>query len=455
MTGVLVAVVMTGLICAGFYWQRLLRSWHVGSPLLLWLSLLFLMLAVALQISPFYDRFVDLDGWNVFWPLQWALVMACCLMLHIFAIQVTTTTPEPSTPGVPGAVRRRTVVATTAMSAAFLVALALFLTAPDDPDFHLGPGSRLAVPGHVAVTVGLAWVVVQVAIGSSCVSHAVRSFRWANRYAQDNHTWLRPGMRVFGAGFAVGALYCGHSAVYQAAETIGWIPSWPQETVTDPLITAAPVLMFIGMIMPAIGSWRRERTDGADLLRQLEPLRQLLLAAAPGPQPSLLKRLRRSWLRQWWPMLQVYESMIDLEDTYLQIRHHLPPAVTERAADAAREAGLDPTESEFVVLATGIATWATVTATDGADDPATDSAGDRSGADIAAIGEQTVQALLQHGIADLRRSSGLKARTGGARNVALTLELERWLLVANMLAGAMSGPHRVPASPPSVDTATR
>jgi hypothetical protein len=429
-TGVLVAVVATGLICAGFYWQRLLRSWHVGSPLLLWLSLLFLMLAVALQISPFYDSFVDLDGWNLFWPLQWALVMACCLMLHIFAIRVTAPTPAPGR----NPVRRRTIVATTTMSAAFVVALALFLTAPDDPDFHLGPGSRLAVPGHVAVTVGLAWVVVQVAIGSSCVSHAVRSFRWANRYAQDNHTWLRPGMRVFAAGFAVGSVYCGHSAAYQAAETIGWIPSWPQETVTDPLITAAPVLMFIGMIMPAIGSWRSERTDGADLLRQLEPLRQLLLVAAPRPKPSLPRRVRRSWLRQWWPMLQVYESMIDIEDTYLQIRHQLPPAVAEHATEAAREAGLDQTGSDLVVLATSIVTWATAVASHATDQG------------IAAIGERTVRGLLRHGTADLHRSPGPKPRAGGARNVALTLELERWLSVATMLGSAMPQ-LRVPAFP--------
>ncbi|HJP73353.1 MAG TPA: hypothetical protein VJ914_03745 [Pseudonocardiaceae bacterium] len=433
MTEVLTAVVLTGLIAAGFYWQRLMRSWHLGSALLLWLSLLFLLLAVALQLNALYARTVDLGGWNVFWPTQWALVLACCYVLHVFAIRVPVTQAEHARTA-----NRKIVALTVVMAAAFLLTLGLFLTSPHDPDFMIGPHSRLAIPGRVPVAVGLSWIVIQLTLGSSCVYHAWRAFRWARSFPPDNRTWLRTGLRIFASGFAIGSLYFAHSAVYQAAETIGVIPSWPQEDVTNPLITIAPLLMFIGLILPAVGAWHRERADGAAQLRSLAPLRERLGGHQPVAPVRLRSRIRVWLLRQWRPMLLVYEFVISLEDSYLRARGELPDAISDIAAAAARSAGLSGERAEGVVLAVNTAVW---TATNGTDRLAT--------VETLALGPAAEQAAASAAQRLRREEAEARTQDPSARTVprrlTLVAGLERWLAAADVVelaSSLLTGPVR-------------
>ncbi|HEX4222087.1 MAG TPA: hypothetical protein VHZ97_06985 [Pseudonocardiaceae bacterium] len=422
MTDVLTAVVLTGLVAGGFYWQRLMRSWHLGSSLLLWLSLLFLVLAVAFQLNSLYARTVDLDGWNVFWPTQWALVLACCYVLHVFAIRVPVTDADNARRA-----NRKIVALTIVMAAAFLLTLGLFLTSPHDPDFLIGPNSRLAVPGRVPVAVGLAWIVIQLTLGSSCVYHAWRAFRWARSFPADNRTWLRAGLRVFASGFAVGSLYFAHSAIYQAAETVGIIPAWPQEDVTNPLITIAPVLMFIGLILPAVGAWRRERADGAAQLRGLAPLRERLGGYQPVAPVRLRSRIRTWLVRQWRPMLLVYEFVISLEDSYLRVRGELPDAISEAAAAAARSAGLSGERAEGVVLAVNTAAW-TVSTKNGTDLGWTATEAPAVGAAAELAAASAAQRLRR----EKAQAQDQPAMTV-PRRLTLVAGLERWLVAADVI----------------------
>ncbi|OXM45178.1 hypothetical protein CFP75_31800 [Amycolatopsis alba DSM 44262] len=335
-----------------FFRQRLLQSWRAKPSAALSLSSLFLALAVALQIPPVHDVLAYKAGWNLFWPTQWALTIACCLMVHIFAIRAVATSRNQA--------RLATRRITALMGAAFLVAFALFSTDPDHPDFVLGPQSRLEVPGHVPILVGLAWVVVMATLASSAMTHAVRAWHWAAKSPEPTKAWLRAGLRISAAGFGVGVLYCLHSAAYQTAEMVGWIPAWTQQSVSDPLITAAPTLIFIGSVLPAIESWHRERLDGTRLLRRLEPIRRLLVAQVSLEHLTAIQRLQRLLLHHWRPMILVYQLMIDFEDALLRIQQEVPMALSRYTINQAYRKDIDDNERRAVVVAVVLAAWAGV-----------------------------------------------------------------------------------------------
>ncbi|SDX71834.1 hypothetical protein SAMN05421504_103595 [Amycolatopsis xylanica] len=398
MSWVWVLVVVVGMAAAVVFWRRLLWSRRANPSAILWLALVSLLLAVCLQVPAVYRVFAHELGFNLFWPLQWALAMACNVLLHVFSNRVSTATKlELERPA-----RRRVTVLAAINALAFVTATALFTTNPNDPDFFLGPESRLEVPGRVDFAVGLAWIIIMCTIAVSLVGHVMGAHRWANKAKNAGRSWLRAGMRVFTLGLFLCMAYCAHSALYQAAEIIGWIPGWRQAAVTDPLISVGPALVFIGMVLPAVGSWKREHDNGSALLRRLAPV-QRLLARRSGPvKPTL----RTTWLRLWRPTELVYQAIIDLEDTYLRIRGHLPTG-PER---------FDGETQRAVVLAAGLATLAR-----GIEPP---------GKEFAEETERTMNTL-----ADLVAEHHPLPESVRHTKVYLNTDIDRWLRAAAIIEG--------------------
>ena len=348
-----------------------------------------------------------------------ALVLACNVMLHVFRFRVAVTTAEQMR----SATRRITAVAAI-MCGAFFVALALFSTSPHDIDFIVGATSRLENPGSVALPVGLAWVVVMVPLGLSCTSHAIRAFRWAANARRESQLWLHVGMRIKAVGYLLAVTYCSHSALYQIAEVVGWIPSWKQSSVTDFVVTSAPALVFVGTVVPVTGAWLTERREAAALLRRLQPISLRLVPQVPFGTNGLKTRLRHVWQRQWHPATVVYEMMIDLEDVYLRIQREIPATLSHDAAEMGRLAGLNSEARRSLVVAAAAATWTTIPRNT-----------DRTDAAVQSQTERIVHVLIEHMDRSNSHSDKPENAANSTPNMALTIDLDRWLRAADMLAG--------------------
>lgn len=403
MTAVVVAVVLLGVVTGLFFWQRLLWPQRATASWALWASSLFLALALSMQIPSVHNAFAYGTDWNLFWPTQWALIIACCLMVHVFAIRVAATNWRQT---------RLAICRTAAtMAAPFLCACGLFATSPHDPDFVLGPQSRLESPAPVAIPVGMAWAIVMTIIGVSGWTHGVRTWRWGAKATRPHQAWLQIGLRFTSAGFFVGVAYCLHSGAYQIALTSDVIPPWTQRSVSDPLILAAPTLIFTGSVLPAIGSWRRERREGVQLLRRLEPITRLLATELPSPR-SLAPRQRIA--RHWRPTVYVYQHLIAFADVYLRIQHEVSASLLRLALRGTKGQNLDVDTQQAVVIAAVFALW------DAVRDPA---------ADENAVAKRASD-MLPERVAHL---DPLKVNGYRRKSTLLLADLDRWLLAADIL----------------------
>jgi hypothetical protein len=403
MTTVVVAVVLFGVVTGLFFWQRLLRSQRARASWALWASSLFLALALSMQIPSVHNAFAYETDWNLFWPTQWALTITCCLMVHVFAIRVAATNWRHA--------RRAICRTTVVMAVPFLCACALFATSPHDPDFVLGPQSRLESPAPVAIPIGMAWVFVMTIIGVSGWTHGVRTWRWATKARRPHQAWLQIGLSVTSVGFFVGVAYCLHSAGYQIALASDVIPSWTQRSVSDPLILAAPTLIFTGSVLPAIGSWHRERREGVQLLQRLAPITRLLATELPSPH---FLALRQRTARQWRPTIYVYQHLIAFADVYLRVQQEIPPSLLQFALRGTEGRELDADRQQAAVIAAVFALW------DAIRDPA---------ADENAVAERASRILPER----VTHLDPLKVNGYRRKSTLLLADLDRWLLAADIL----------------------
>ncbi|MFE9253902.1 MAB_1171c family putative transporter [Streptomyces sp. NPDC006879] len=144
--------------------------------------------------------------------------------------------------------------------------------------------------------------------------------------------WLRAGLRLLGAGTAVGVMYALSRAGYLVLRLTGAVTPHSDavtSTVTDTMKHASIGLILIGSSVPALGvAWRAARHWW--YLRALRPLWHDLTGAVP--EVVLGEELSRRELR-----MRLHRRVVEIRDAILALQPYVSVAQRD-AADAAAPA---------------------------------------------------------------------------------------------------------------------
>lgn len=263
----------------------------------------------------------------------------------------------------PGQVAARVRPRRVALVVSVAVMTVLFLSTPTGT-----PGqSPTGAFGHLVATQPALGVYVLVYCGYLGVALVdLRRLAWRYAGYAGHRPFLRPGLRVMAGGCALGLVYVGEKAlavIWQWAS----LPGLPNGEVpcTSPVTPAgcafsitlpavAALVIVTGATLPALGPVCCESTRWArDWYRnhQLRPLWMAIRRAVPeivlvAPPASRSPR---------GPRFRLYRRVIEIRDGCLAVRALRDPAVAERAARDAREAGLTGDRARAAVEAAVLA----------------------------------------------------------------------------------------------------
>jgi hypothetical protein len=188
-----------------------------------------------------------------------------------------------------------------------------------------------------------AYLLVWLAYLGTAMAMATWLFWGSSRHAGAG--WLRTGLRLLGAGTAVGVGYSFARAVYlvlRLTEVAGPGSDENASTVTDVMKQAAIGLILVGSSVPAVGvawqaawQWR--------YLRALRPLWQDLTGAVP--EVVLGEELRRRELR-----MRLHRRAVEIRDAILALQPYVSAAQRD-AADAAAPGRPDLAEACWIEAA--------------------------------------------------------------------------------------------------------
>jgi hypothetical protein len=158
--------------------------------------------------------------------------------------------------------------------------------------------------------------------------------------------WLRWGLRLLGAGYALSLGFIAAKLVAVAARWSGGDLDWLSTDLAPPLSASAALLVAGGFILPHAGQYLHERWHVRHTYRELRPLYDLLRAAsgeaavprAPLAGPELRLTRRETFIR----------------DLLLPLARHIDPDLNRRAHDAARTLGHGPDRARALAGAVSV-----------------------------------------------------------------------------------------------------
>lgn len=175
-----------------------------------------------------------------------------------------------------------------------------------------------------------AYLLVWLAYLATAMAMATRLFWGSSRHAGPG--WLHTGLRLLGAGTAVGVAYALSRAVYlvlRLTEAADPDSDASASTVTDAMKLTAIGLILVGSSVPAVGvAWRAARHWR--YLRALRPLWHDLTGAVP--EVVLGEELRRRELR-----MRLHRRVVEIRDAILALQPYVSAAQRDAAASAARQ----------------------------------------------------------------------------------------------------------------------
>ncbi len=144
--------------------------------------------------------------------------------------------------------------------------------------------------------------------------------------------WLRSGLRLLGAGTALGALY---SLLRAALMLLGFlrpgVVDATASTVADVVENAAIALIIVGSSLPAVGVlWRSVRDWRA--LRRIQPLWAELTGAVPDIVLDARSHLT--------PRVRLHRTVIEVRDAVLVLSSYVPEHVRRQAEHTADLSGV-------------------------------------------------------------------------------------------------------------------
>jgi hypothetical protein len=314
----------------------------------LWLTLLFLALAITLLLPPVYVGLDQLVGRaNLARLLSNTLTLVACWTVQALLAHLSG--------GQAGRAVRRTGVLLGAANGAMA---ALFLTAPISQEALDFP-QRYATAPHV-----LEYRLVFLAyLGVAEVMVARLSWRYARVASTPS---LRLGLRVVAAGGLVGVLYVLDDGSYLSLRRLGYAyPLAAPGTVEQVLVALALGLVTIGATMPSWGARAgipslSRRVSRYRALRQLYPFWIALRRSCPeiGLLPAPASWADAIDFRD--VDFRLYRRVVEIRDGIFTLRRYAEPTITESVIRLCQERHLNAPDLEAVVEASQIvaAQWA-------------------------------------------------------------------------------------------------
>jgi hypothetical protein len=189
-----------------------------------------------------------------------------------------------------------------------------------------------------------AYLLVWLAYLATAMAMATWLFWGSSRHAGAG--WLRTGLRLLGAGTAVGVAYALSRAAYlvlRLTEAAGPSSDAGASTVTDAMKHAAIGLILVGSSVPAAGvAWRA--AWHWRYLRALRPLWRDLTGAVP--EVVLGEELRRRELR-----MRLHRRVVEIRDAILALQPYVSAAQRDAADAAASAARRDLAEACWIETA--------------------------------------------------------------------------------------------------------
>ncbi|MEU2225800.1 MAB_1171c family putative transporter [Streptomyces sp. NPDC018347] len=179
------------------------------------------------------------------------------------------------------------------------------------------------------------------------LAHAVAcliSFRlvrdWARAEGLDG--WLRRGLRLLGAGYALNLLYDAAKLTAVAARWSGRNADWLSTGLAPPVAALSAVLVAVGFILPHAGQYLRDRRRVRLAHRELRPLYRLLRGASGVGLPFVLRAT---------PELRLTRRETFIRDVLLPLVRRLDTGLCGRAYHAALGLGHPPERARALAAA--------------------------------------------------------------------------------------------------------
>ncbi|MFF8995710.1 MAB_1171c family putative transporter [Streptomyces sp. NPDC014983] len=157
--------------------------------------------------------------------------------------------------------------------------------------------------------------------------------------------WLRWGLRLLGAGYALSLLYDASKVTAVVARWVGGESDWLSTDLAPPVASLSAILLAAGFILPHAGQALHDRYRTGLAHHRLGPLYRLLRSASgPGPRFSLRAPAELRLTRR-----ETY-----IRDALLPLARHVDADLTRRAYAAAIDLGHPVERARGLAAAVGV-----------------------------------------------------------------------------------------------------
>ncbi|MFG2605576.1 DUF6545 domain-containing protein [Streptomyces sp. NPDC048514] len=182
-----------------------------------------------------------------------------------------------------------------------------------------------------------------VAHGVACLVTSRLIWNWAHTDGLD--AWLRWGLKLLGAGYALNLIFNGSKLTAVVAHWCGGDLDWLSTNLAPPVASLAAILVAAGFILPHAGQYLHDRWRVRLAHRELGRLYRLMRAAAGEGVPFVLRAT---------PELRLTRRETFIRDALLPLARHIDTGLGSRSYDAALVLGHPPERARALAAAVGI-----------------------------------------------------------------------------------------------------
>ncbi|MFJ5014453.1 MAB_1171c family putative transporter [Streptomyces griseoluteus] len=177
----------------------------------------------------------------------------------------------------------------------------------------------------------------------ACLITARLLWNWVRAEGLD--AWLRWGLKLLGAGYALNLIFDAVKLAAVGARWVGGDLDWLSTDLAPPIAALSAILIAVGFILPHAGQYASDRWRVRVAHRQLRPLYVLMRTSAGEGVPFVLRAT---------PELRLTRRETFIRDVLLPLARYLDTALGARAYEAALSLGHPPDRARALASAVTI-----------------------------------------------------------------------------------------------------
>ncbi|MGW4562470.1 MAB_1171c family putative transporter [Streptomyces sp. NPDC004561] len=177
----------------------------------------------------------------------------------------------------------------------------------------------------------------------ACLITSRLIWNWAHAEGQD--AWLRWGLRLLGAGYALNLIYDAAKLTAVFARWFGSSPDWLSTDLAPPVASLSAILVAAGFILPHAGQCLQDQWRVRLAHRELGPLYRLLRAVSGEGVPFALRAT---------PELRLTRRETFIRDALLPLARRIDADLGRRSYEAALGLGHPPARARALASAVGL-----------------------------------------------------------------------------------------------------